>query len=271
MKTSMTPLISIKNLGNQFGTQVVHDHLDLDIQKNEILGIVGGSGSGKSVLLRSILGLQQPSSGEIYFNQQNLLQISSERFTQLKQHWGVLFQRGALFSSLTIADNIMFPMQEFSPLNQEEQYELMHVKLKMVGLERNVAGKYPSQLSGGMIKRVALARALALDPILLFLDEPTSGLDPISAAEFDELIVSLHKNLELTVVMVTHDMDSLFTICDRVAVLVDKKIVVGSLEEIMQNKHPWIQQYFGGVRALARTKKTHVDKIVRGIIDKANG
>ena len=251
----IAPLISIKHLVNQFGNQRVHDQLDLDIQKNEILGIVGGSGSGKSVLLRSILGLQTPHSGEIYFNQQNLMAISTEKFTQLKQHWGVLFQRGALFSSLTVAENIMLPMREFSPLTKQERHELMQIKLEMVGLESHVAGKYPSQLSGGMVKRVALARALALDPILLFLDEPTSGLDPISAAEFDQLIVSLHTNLELTVVMVTHDMDSLFTICDRVAVLVDKKIVVGTLEEIMKDPHPWIQQYFGGVRALARTQK----------------
>ncbi len=256
MRTN-APLISIKQLVNQFGSQCVHDHLDLDIHNHEILGIVGGSGSGKSVLLRSILGLQRPYSGEIFFNGENLLQISTEHFSRIKHHWGVLFQRGALFSSLSVADNIMLPMKEFSPLSPLEQKELMYIKLNMVGLESQVAGKYPSQLSGGMIKRVALARALALDPILLFLDEPTSGLDPISAAEFDELIVSLHTNLDLTVVMVTHDMDSLFTICDRVAVLVDKNMVVGTLPEIMETPHPWIQQYFGGVRALARSVPHH--------------
>ena len=254
--SSNKPLIEIRKLVNQFGTQRVHDQLDLQIFKHEILGIVGGSGSGKSVLLRSVLGLQQPVSGEIFFNGQDLLKIDEEQFAHLKHHWGVLFQRGALFSSLTVADNILLPMREFSPLSAKDREELMLIKLNMVGLEKSVAKKFPAQLSGGMIKRVALARALALDPVLLFLDEPTSGLDPISAAEFDALIVSLQRNLELTVVMVTHDMDSLFTICDRVAVLVDKKMVVGTLKEIMKHPHPWIQQYFGGVRALARTSAT---------------
>jgi phospholipid/cholesterol/gamma-HCH transport system ATP-binding protein len=178
--------------------------------------------------------------------------MDERRSTELKSNWGVLFQRGALFSSLSVADNIMLPMIEFSPLTKEERYELMLIKLNMVGLDHQVALKYPSELSGGMVKRVALARALALDPILLFLDEPTSGLDPISASEFDELIASLHKNLGITVVMVTHDMDSLFTICDRVAVLVDKKVIVGTLDEILDNQHPWIRRYFGGARALTR-------------------
>lgn len=248
----MSTLISIQNLVNQFGTQVVHDRLNLDIQCNEILGLVGGSGSGKSVLLRSIVGLQHPQSGEIYFNDEEIIGMDEEHTAELKRHWGVLFQRGALFSSLRVGENIMLPMLEFSPLSEEERYELMLIKLNMVGLEAHVAGKYPAELSGGMVKRVALARALALDPVVLFLDEPTSGLDPISAAEFDDLIASLHNNLDLTVVMVTHDMDSLFTICDRVAVVVDKKIVVGTLEEILENENPWIQSYFGGPRAQAR-------------------
>jgi phospholipid/cholesterol/gamma-HCH transport system ATP-binding protein len=248
----MSALISIKNLVNQFGSQRIHDQLNLDIKDNEILGIVGGSGSGKSVLMRSIIGLQAPYSGEIYFNGEDLTQMDERRSTELKSNWGVLFQRGALFSSLSVADNIMLPMIEFSPLTKEERYELMLIKLNMVGLDHQVALKYPSELSGGMVKRVALARALALDPILLFLDEPTSGLDPISASEFDELIASLHKNLGITVVMVTHDMDSLFTICDRVAVLVDKKVIVGTLDEILDNQHPWIRRYFGGARALTR-------------------
>lgn len=248
----MSALISIRGLVNQFGTQCVHDQLDLDIYKNEVLGLVGGSGSGKSVLLRSIVGLQTPNQGKIYFNDEDLTQLDSEHAMALKRHWGVLFQRGALFSSLTVAENIMLPMKEFSALTEEERFEIMWIKLHMVGLEDVVASKYPAELSGGMVKRVALARAMALDPEVLFLDEPTSGLDPISASEFDELIASLHKSLELTVLMVTHDMDSLFTLCDRVAVVVDKKIIAGTLEEILDNKHPWIQAYFHSPRALSR-------------------
>lgn len=250
----MSALISIRNLVNQFGTQCVHDQLNLDIYKNEILGLVGGSGSGKSVLLRSIVGLQKPSRGEIYFNDKELTQLDNEHSMEIKRHWGVLFQRGALFSSLTVAENIMLPMKEFTDLTKEERYEIMWIKLHMVGLENAVASKYPAELSGGMVKRVALARAMALDPEVLFLDEPTSGLDPISASEFDELIESLHKSLELTVLMVTHDMDSLFTLCDRVAVVVDKKIIAGTLEAVLDNKHPWIQEYFHSSRAMSRYK-----------------
>ncbi|CAA6806654.1 MAG: Methionine ABC transporter ATP-binding protein [uncultured Thiotrichaceae bacterium] len=250
----MSALIAIRNLVNQFGRQCVHDQLNMDIYQNEILGLVGGSGSGKSVLLRSIVGLQKPKQGKIYFNDEELTELDSERATEIKRHWGMLFQRGALFSSLTVAENIMLPMKEFSNLTKEERYEIMWIKLHMVGLENPVASKYPAELSGGMVKRVALARAMALDPEVLFLDEPTSGLDPISASEFDELIASLHKSLGLTVLMVTHDMDSLFTLCDRVAVVVDKKIIAGTLEEILDDKHPWIQEYFHSPRALSRHK-----------------
>jgi phospholipid/cholesterol/gamma-HCH transport system ATP-binding protein len=237
----MDALISIRNLVNQFGVQRIHDGVNLDIYRGEVLGIVGGSGSGKSVLLRTILGLNTPHSGTIQF----------QDFARLKQHWGVMFQRGALFSSLSVADNIQFPLREFSALSAEECRELMVVRLEMVGLERAVADKFPAELSGGMVKRVALARALVLDPVVLFLDEPTSGLDPVSAEEFDQLIGTLHRNLKLTVVMVTHDLDSLFSTCDRIAMLVDKHVIVGTLPDILANPHPQIQAYFSGGRARA--------------------
>jgi phospholipid/cholesterol/gamma-HCH transport system ATP-binding protein len=252
----MEVLISIRNLVNQFGKQRVHDNLNLDIYRGEILGIVGGSGSGKSVLLRSILGLDKPRSGEIEFSGQELTHLTTKDFANLKQRWGVMFQRGALFSSLTVADNIQFPLREFSTLEPDECRELMYVRLEMVGLERHVADKFPAELSGGMVKRVALARALALDPVVLFLDEPTSGLDPVSAEEFDHLIAALHSNLGLTVVMVTHDLDSLFSTCERIAMLVDKKVVAGTLREILANPNPQIQQYFSGGRAKALLKET---------------
>lgn len=237
----METLIAIHDLVNQFGTQRIHDGLNLDIYRGEVLGIVGGSGSGKSVLLRTILGLNTPYSGTIQFQES----------ARLKQHWGVMFQRGALFSSLSVADNIQFPLREFSILTADECRELMYVRLNMVGLERSVADKFPAELSGGMVKRVALARALVLDPVVLFLDEPTSGLDPVSAEEFDQLIGTLHRNLKLTVVMVTHDLDSLFSTCDRIAMLVDKHVIVGTLQEILANPHPQIQAYFSGGRARA--------------------
>lgn len=245
----METLISIRQLVTQFGTQRVHDGLNLDIYRGEVLGIVGGSGSGKSVLLRTILGLDHAYSGEIHFSGQALTHMPADDFARLKRDWGVMFQRGALFSSLSVGDNIQFPLREFSALSAEECRELMYVRLEMVGLERAVADKFPAQLSGGMVKRVALARALVLDPIVLFLDEPTSGLDPVSAEEFDQLIGTLHRNLKLTVVMVTHDLDSLFSTCDRIAMLVDKQVVVGTLRELLANPHPQIQQYFSGGRA----------------------
>lgn len=252
----METLISIRKLVNQFGKQRVHDGLDLDIAQGEVLGIVGGSGSGKSVLLRTILGLNTPASGEIYFSGQELTRMREADFACLKRRWGVMFQKGALFSSLTVADNIQFPLREFSSLQADECRELMYVRLEMVGLERDVADKYPAALSGGMVKRVSLARALVLDPVVLFLDEPTSGLDPVSAEEFDQLIATLHRNLSLTVVMVTHDLDSLFSTCDRIAMLADKKVIVGELRELLANPHPAIQRYFGGGRAQALLRES---------------
>ena len=245
----MTAIIRIEHLVNQFGTQRVHDDLNLSINRGEVLGIVGGSGSGKSVLLRTILGLNQPFSGAIYFKDRNLLQMPSVELTQLRRRWGVMFQRGALFSSLSVADNILFPMREFAALNRAESEALMQVRLQMVGLNSDVARKFPADLSGGMVKRVALARALALDPEVLFLDEPTSGLDPVAAEAFDQLIVTLHRTLGLTVIMVTHDLDSLSSVCNQVGILVDKQMITGSLPALLQHSHPRIQQYFNSNRA----------------------
>jgi phospholipid/cholesterol/gamma-HCH transport system ATP-binding protein len=251
----METLISIRKLVNQFGTQRVHDNLNLEIYRGEVLGIVGGSGSGKSVLLRTILGLNKPFSGEIHFGGQDVTRMKPRDFAELQHHWGVMFQKGALFSSLTVADNIQFPLREFSRLEPDECRELMYVRLEMVGLERQVAEKFPEELSGGMVKRVALARALVLDPVVLFLDEPTSGLDPVSAEEFDHLIATLHRKLGLTVVMVTHDLDSLFSTCERIAMLVDRQVVAGTLREVLANPHPQIHEYFSGGRAQVLMKE----------------
>ena len=242
-------LISIRQLSNRFGPQVVHEGLDLDIYRHEVLGIVGGSGSGKSVLLRCILGLHQHNGGEILFAGQNLRRLLRSEQLGIKRQWGVMFQRGALFSSLTVAENILFPMREFSALTSAESRALMQVRLEMVGLDASMANKYPAELSGGMVKRVALARALALDPLILFLDEPTSGLDPVSASEFDTLLLDLQRLLGLSVVMVTHDLDSLYSTCDRIAMLVDRKVICGTPDELLVHPHPQIRHYFNGVRA----------------------
>ena len=241
----METIISVKNLVNRFGSQLVHDKLCLDVRRDEILGIVGGSGSGKSVLMRSILGLQRPTSGSITVLGQ-----------KIKYHkpgpsrcWGVLFQGGALLSGLTVQENVELPIALHSDMPVETRHELASLKLLMTGLSLSVADKYPSELSGGMRKRVSLARALALEPRILFLDEPTAGLDPIAATSFDELITYLHDNLDLTIVMITHDVDSLFGICDRIAVLVDGGVQVGTVEETLRSDHPWIKAYFGVPRA----------------------
>ena len=241
----METIISVRNLVNRFGTQVVHDDLCLDVGRDEILGLVGGSGSGKSVLMRSILGLQRPTSGTITVLGQ-----------QIKYHkpgpsrcWGVLFQSGALLSGLTVQENVELPIALYSDMPLETRHELASLKLLMTGLSLSVADKYPSELSGGMRKRVSLARALALEPKILFLDEPTAGLDPIAATEFDRLITYLHDNLDLTILMITHDVDSLFGICDRIAVLVDGGVVVGTMDDVLNSDHPWIKSYFGVPRA----------------------
>lgn len=245
------PILCVRHVVNRFGSQVVHDGVDLDVLPGEVLGIVGGSGSGKSVLLRTMLGLHRPNAGEVLIEGQNIAQMRDAELLAVKQRYGVTFQEGALFSSLTVAENVQLPVREYFDVSDETLAALTELRLRMVGLPVDAGGKLPSQLSGGMIKRAALARALALDPALLFLDEPTAGLDPISAAEFDELLQYLQKSLKLTVVMITHDLDTLVTTCDRVAVLVDNKIVAGTLENIMKNPHPWIKEYFHGPRARA--------------------
>lgn len=243
------PIIQIKNLENRFGDKVIHEGLNLDVYPQEILGLVGGSGSGKSVLLRTMLGLQKPTSGEIKVLGQNICELDAQALLELENHFGVLFQNGALFSGLTSSENIKFPLKEHTDLSEEQQDQLALLKLILVGLPVNTANLYPAELSGGMTKRVALARAIAMDPQILFLDEPTSGLDPISAAGFDALITDLQKSLGLTVILVTHDLDTIFSVCDRVAVLVDKKIIVDTLPNLLQNKNSWCQEYFHGPRA----------------------
>jgi len=244
-------VIRISGLCTRFGTQTIHENLDLDVRKGEVLGVVGGSGAGKSVLLREIVGLQPVSAGTIDVLGTDVTTCGAEAQHVLRRHWGVMFQEGALFSSLTVKQNIQVPIRELTNFPQSVQDEIARVKLAMVGLPPDAGVKFPSQLSGGMKKRAGLARALALDPGLLFLDEPTAGLDPISANRFDELIKTLRATLNLTVFMVTHDLDTLVAICDRIAVLVDNHTVVGTLAELMEVDHPWIQEYFRGPRGRA--------------------
>jgi phospholipid/cholesterol/gamma-HCH transport system ATP-binding protein len=246
-------IIKVRGLTNQFGRQVVHDALDLDVRKGEIIGVVGGSGTGKSVLLRTIVGLNRPIAGTIeVFGQDVEKPILGEDQRRPQQRWGVLFQDGALFSSLTVAQNIEVPIKEHTDVPQTLINEIAAYKISLVGLAADAGAKYPSELSGGMRKRAGLARALALDPDILFLDEPTAGLDPIGAAAFDELIKRLRRALGLTVFMVTHDLDSLHAICDRIAVLADKKVLLtGSMGEMLACDHPWVHDYFHGPRARA--------------------
>jgi phospholipid/cholesterol/gamma-HCH transport system ATP-binding protein len=243
------PIISVKDLVVGFGDLTVLNHLSLDVRKAEILGIVGGSGCGKSVLLRTIIGLVPKRHGTISIFGQSLDKLNGQERSRLERRWGILFQQGALFSSLTVRENVEFPMREYLDISDGFMREVAMAKLEMVGLGSNDAGKFPAELSGGMTKRVALARALALDPEILFLDEPTSGLDPIAAGDFDVLIRTLQQTLGITVFMVTHDLDSLYTACDRVAALADGVIVAdGSLAQMKASTHPWVQNYFGGKR-----------------------
>lgn len=248
---SREPVIRIRRLVNAFGDSVIHDHLDLDVYRGEVLGVVGGSGAGKSVLLRSIIGLNRPTSGSIKVFGQETAETDSEDLKGLQLRWGVLFQEGALFSSQTVAQNIQVPMRRWTNLSNEMMDELAAMKLALVGLPADAGAKYPAEISGGMKKRAGLARALALDPELLFLDEPTSGLDPISAAQFDDLVRNLQQSLGLTAFLVTHDLDTLRATCDRIAVLVDKKIKLGTIDSLSRDTNPWIHEYFCGPRGRA--------------------
>lgn len=244
--------IRVKGLHTQFGDHVVHDNLDLDVRYGEILGVVGGSGTGKSVLLRAIIGLLRPTSGSLEVMGQSVLDLDETALLTLARRWGVLFQNGALFSSLTVAQNIQVPLREHLKLPQQLMDEIASYKISMMGLAPEAGAKYPSELSGGMRKRAGLARALAQDPEILFLDEPTAGLDPIGAAAFDILIKKLKDSLGLTVFLVTHDLDTLHAVCDRIAVLAEKRVmVVGTMEDMLKQTHPWIREYFHGPRARA--------------------
>ncbi len=246
------PPVEVKNLRSQFGDNVVHESLDFQVRGGEILGLVGGSGSGKTVLMNTLLGLKEPDGGDVFYFGQNRTGLSTKERQSLNNIMGVLFQGGALFSSMTVRQNIMIPLQEHTDLPAALMRELADMKIHMVGLPTHAATLYPSDLSGGMRKRAGLARALALDPKLLFLDEPTAGLDPIGASAFDKLILDLREAMGLTILMITHDLDSLFTICDRVSVLVDKHIAItDTLPNVMKHPHAWIQEYFGGPRARA--------------------
>jgi phospholipid/cholesterol/gamma-HCH transport system ATP-binding protein len=242
-------VIRVRGLRTQFRDQVIHDGLDLDVRRGEVLGVVGGSGTGKSVLLRAIVGLIRPAAGRLEVFGVDPDRLDAGDMSALRSRYGVLFQDGALFSSLTVIENIQVAMREFLDIPQDLMDQLAALKVAMVGLPADAGAKFPSELSGGMRKRAGLARALALDPEILFLDEPTAGLDPIGAAAFDQLIRDLQQSLGLTVFMVTHDLDSLAAICDRIAVLVDKQVKTGTMADHLKDDHPWIRAYFHGPRA----------------------
>ena len=253
--------IIIDGLCNGFGDQLVHENLSLKVRRGEILGVVGGSGTGKSVLMRAIIGLQMPRGGSIkVFGNEVADGIDAQESIDIRPRWGVLFQGGALFSTLTVGENVEVPLRQFYPeIGDNLREEIARFKVKISGLPEEAAFKYPSELSGGMRKRAGLARALALDPELLFLDEPTAGLDPIGAAAFDQLTRELQETLGLTVFLITHDLDTLYEICDRVAVLADRKVIaVGTIPELLALDHPWIQDYFNGPRG--RAAKASIDR-----------
>ena len=254
----MNPVIKVEGVVTRFGERTIHDGIDLHIDENEIYAILGESGSGKSVLMKEMIMLLEPTAGEVVVLGKSLSDISFKDAQALRSDWGVLFQFGALYSSLTIAENIAVQLKEYTKISQEMRDKLVRSKLALVGLEAHVGALYPSQLSGGMVKRAALARALAMEPKLLFLDEPTSGLDPIGARNFDALIVELRDLLGITVVMITHDLESIFSIVDRLAVLADKQVVAqGSLENVLQSQHPFVEEFFKN----EYTKERFKDKV----------
>lgn len=245
-------IISVRGLRNQFGSHVVHENLDLDVLRGEIIGVVGGSGTGKSVLLRSIVGLQKPIDGTVSVLGIDVRGVDEDTRAALEARWGVMFQDGALFSSLTVRENVEVPMRAVKGLDPVIRRKVADLKISMVGLPYNAGDKYPSELSGGMRKRAGLARALALDPEIVFLDEPTAGLDPIGASAFDALIVGLSRSLGLTVFLVTHDLDTLHATCDRIAVLAERRVLVtGTMQQMLDVDHPWVHEYFHGPRARA--------------------
>ncbi len=250
MATDSTPAIRVRGLSTRFGAEVVHHNLDLEVRRGEVLGVVGASGTGKSMLLRAIVGLAKPAAGTVEVLGRDIARLGAAERREIEARTGVLFQDGALFSSLTVAQNVQVPLKEHTRLPQDVIDEITAVKIGMVGLPPDAAGKYPSELSGGMRKRAGLARALALDPEIVCLDEPTSGLDPIGAAAFDDLVGRLQRTLGITVFMVTHDLDSLWAICDRIAVLAEKHVlVVGPMDVMLRHDHPWVRAYFHGPRA----------------------
>ena len=257
--------IVVENLSNAFGEQVVHQGLDLKVRRGEILGVVGGSGTGKSVLMRAIIGLQTPTEGDIHVFGKSIVDAEPDEQIGIRDRWGVLFQGGALFSTLTVGENVEVPLKQFYPeISDELRHEIARYKIILSGLPEEAVNKYPSELSGGMKKRAGLARALALDPELLFLDEPTAGLDPIGAAAFDHLTRELKETLGLTVFLITHDLDTLHEICDRVAVLADKKVIaVDTVPNLMELDHPWIQEYFNGPRGRAALTAQALDELRR--------
>ena len=264
--------IVVEGLTNAFGSVTIHDNLSLKVRRGEILGVVGGSGTGKSVLMRSIIGLQQPVSGEVTVLGHEMTQPQPEDEIDIRSRWGVLFQGGALFSTLTVGENVEVPLKQFYPeISDTLRNEIARFKVQLSGLPEEAAFKYPSELSGGMRKRAGLARALALDPELLFLDEPTAGLDPIGAAAFDQLTRELKETLGLTVFLITHDLDTLYEICDRVAVLADKQVIaVGTIPELLALDHPWIQEYFNGPRGrAARETKDRHDPVLQDKTDQS--
>jgi phospholipid/cholesterol/gamma-HCH transport system ATP-binding protein len=259
------PIIEVKGLRNSFGEQLIHEGLDLAVRRGEILGVVGGSGTGKSVLMRSIIGLQRPDEGEVRVFEESMLDRNDAELQPLRKRWGILFQGAALFSTLTVAENVQVPLREFYPrLSEKLLDEISAYKIVMVGLPADAGPKFPAELSGGMKKRAGIARALALDPELLFLDEPTAGLDPIGAAAFDQLVLDLKDRLGLTVFLITHDLDTLYAICDRVAVLADRKVIaVGTIPELLALDHEWIQEYFRGPRGRAAEEAVEAEAEAR--------